>query len=97
MAVGYGLGRAVHAAHRRGWMNDETLLSFTVAFGFFVLSFVEVMGANGILAVFAGGFMVLHSVSQREELDESRVQAMMERLFTIPIFFLFGLFLPIDD
>ena len=41
--------------------------------------------------------MVLRSISQREELNESRVQAMMERLFTIPIFFLFGLFLPIND
>ena len=97
LALGYGLGRALHLAHQREWMNDETLLSFTVAFGFLVLSLVEVMQANGILAVFAGGFMVLRSVSQREELKESRVQEMMERLFTIPIFFLFGLFLPIND
>lgn len=97
LAIGYGLGRAVHAAHQRGWMNDETLLSFTVAFGFLVLSLVEVMQANGILAVFAGGFMVLRCISQREELRESHVQEMMKRLFTIPIFFLFGLMLPLNE
>ena len=97
LVVGYGLGRAVHVANQRGWMNNESLLSFTVAFGFLVLSLVEVMQANGILAVFVGGCMVLRSVSQREELRESSVQEMMERLFTIPIFFFFGLALPVDE
>ena len=97
LALGYGLGSALHAADQRNWMNNKTLLSFTVAFGFFVLSFVQVMQANGIIAVFAGGFMVLRSVSQREALEEDKVQEMMERLFTIPIFFLFGLVLPIGE
>lgn len=97
LALGYGLGRALHAADERGWMNNQTLLSFTVAFGFFVLSFVQVLQANGIIAVFAGGFMVLRSVSQQEKLEERTVQEVMERLFTIPIFFLFGLMLPLSE
>lgn len=97
LAIGYVLGRALHAAHRRGWIDNKALLSFTVAFGFFVLSFVQVLQANGIIAVFAGGFMVMRSVSQQEELEEGRVQEMMERLLTIPIFFLLGLMLPLDE
>ena len=97
LAVGYALGRALHRADQRGWMNNKTLLSFTIAFGFFVLSFVQVMRANGIIAVFAGGCVVLRTISQREELKEDKVQEVMERLFTIPIFFLFGLMLPLDE
>ncbi len=97
LALGYGLGRALHEADQRNWINNQTLLSFTVAFGFFVLSFVQVLQANGIIAVFAGGFMVLRSVSQQEKLEERTVQEVMERLFTIPIFFLFGLVLPLSE
>lgn len=96
LAAGYGLGHALHAAHQRSWTNNKTLLSFTIAFGFFVLSFVEVVQANGIIAVFAGGVMVLHCISRQEELKEDKVQEMMERFFTIPIFFLFGLMLPLS-
>lgn len=94
--MGYGFGRFMHLAHRRGWMNSTALLSFSVALGFFVLGLVQTLQANGIVAVFAAGLMVNHEVSKNESLREENVQEMIERLFTIPVFFFFGLFLPVE-
>ena len=96
VAMGYGLGRGMHAAHQRGWMNEKTLLSFSVAFSFLVLSLVEVVRANGIVAVFAAGLMVSRMVSKHEVLAEENVQETMERLFIIPIFFFFGMLAPVN-
>ena len=94
--VGYGFGYLMHIAHQRGWMNKKTLLSFSVALSFLVLSLGEVLQANGIIAVFAAGLMVKRAISKHETLQEENVQEMMERLFTIPVFFFLGMFLPID-
>ena len=96
VGVGYGSGYLMHLAHRRGWMNKKTLLSFSVALSFLVLSLGEVLQTNGIIAVFAAGLMVKHVISKHETLQEENVQEMMERLFTIPVFFFLGMFLPID-
>ncbi len=96
LATGYGFGCAMHAAHQRGWMNQKALLSFSVAFGFFVLSLGEVLQTNGIVAVFAAGLMVSRVVSKNEVLAEENVQETIERLFTIPIYFFFGMLAPIE-
>ena len=96
MVIGYGFGKFMHTAHHRGWMNVQALLSFSVALALFVLSLVEVLQANGIIAVFAAGLMVKRVVSKNEELQEEKVQDTMERLLTVPVFFFLGLYLPID-
>ena len=96
IVVGYGFGTCMHLAHQRGWMNHTALLSFSIAVSFFVLSLVQMLQANGIIAVFAAGLMVNQAVSKNEVLKEKDVQEMIERLFTIPVFFFFGIFLPID-
>ena len=96
LAMGYGLGRGMHAAHQRGWMNEKALLSFSVAFGFLMLSLGEVLQTNGIVAVFAAGLMVSRVVSKNEVLTEENVQETIERLFTIPIYFFFGMLAPTE-
>ncbi|WPP51219.1 cation:proton antiporter domain-containing protein [Catalinimonas niigatensis] len=95
--LGYIFGKLMHQAHSRQFMNTQSLLSFSIAFGFLVLSLVETLQANGIIAVFAAGYMLKQEISGNEELEEEKIQEMMERIFTIPVFFFFGLFLPIDE
>jgi sodium/hydrogen antiporter len=94
--LGYGFGKLLHLAHRKQWMNSQSLLSFSLAFGFLVLSLVETVKANGIIAVFAAGVMLNQEISSKEELEEEKIQEMMERIFTIPIYFFFGLFIPVE-
>lgn len=95
--LGYIFGKLLYFAHKKGYMNSKSLLSFSIAFGFFILAFVEVIKANGIIAVFAAGIMLNREISDNVELKEERAQEMMERMFTIPIFFFLGIFLPIDE
>lgn len=95
--LGYVFGKLMHIAHKKGFMDSKSLLSFSLAFGFFILSLMEVIKANGIIAVFAAGIMLNQVISKNEELEEDKVQEMMERIFTIPVFFFLGIFLPIDE
>ncbi len=93
---GYVFGRLMHMAHQKGWMNPKALLSFTIAFALMVLGFVEVIHANGIIAVFAGALILHRTLSNNEVLKEEKVQEMMERIFTVPVYFFLGIFLPVE-
>lgn len=95
--LGYAFGKLLHMAHQKGLMDNKSLLSFSLAFGFFILSLMEAIKANGIIAVFAAGMMLNQVISKNEELEEDKVQEMMERIFTIPVFFFLGIFLPVDE
>lgn len=95
--LGFFFGKLMHLAHRKEFMNSKSLLSFSMAFAFFILSLVEAIKANGIIAVFAAGIMLNQVISSNEELEEEKIQEMMERIFTVPIYFFLGIFLPIDE
>lgn len=95
--LGHFFGRLVHMCHKKNLMDSKSLLSFSIAFGFMVLALVEIIQANGIIAVFAAGIALNLVISSNEELEEEKIQEMIERLFTIPIYFFLGIFLPIDE
>ena len=92
--LGFGAGLLMHYAHKARWMTRKTLLSYSVGLGFFVLTFLELLKMNGIIGVFFAGLLFNRRIEKEEGLEEEKVQESIERLFTIPIFFLVGLFLP---
>jgi len=93
---GYLLGKLMKFADKKNFMTSQTLLPFALAATFLVLSFLELIHTNSIIGVFGFGLMLNHAISKRERLEEEKVQESMERLFTVPIYFLFGLYLPIN-
>lgn len=95
--VGILAGKLMHAAHKKGFMNEKTLLPFSLGLAFLLLGGLNVLKMNGIIGVFIGGLSFAKYVSGNEDLQEERVQESMERIFTIPAFFIFGMILPWED
>jgi len=97
LLIGYVAGKLLVKARKANWMSQASLLSFSMALGFFVLSFLELLHCNGIVGVFAAGYAAKLVLSKEEDVEQDNVQEAMERIFTIPVFLLFGLILPWHD
>lgn len=92
--LGYLAGVVMHHARKAHMMTKKTLLPFSVGLGFLVLTLLDSLKMNGIIGVFFAGLLFNRSIKREEDLEEERVQEAIERLFTIPVFFLIGLVLP---
>ncbi len=93
-AVGYGCGYLLKKTHKAGYLNHKTLLSFSIAVALLLLSGFELLQMNPIIAVFAGGFAFAKDITANEDLEQERIQETMERITTVPVFFILGLMLP---
>lgn len=93
-ALGGAAGWVLRKAHRSGLVEQPSYLSFTLAMALLALGGVKLLGANGLLAVFVAGIAFDRTATRREERDEERVTAAVDRFFTIPIFALVGAVLP---
>jgi sodium/hydrogen antiporter len=96
-AVGYGCGSLMKKAHKAGFLNTKTLLSFSIAVTLLLLGGFHLLKMNPIIAVFVGGFAFAKDITANEDLKEERIQETMERLTTVPVFFILGLMLPWQD
>lgn len=96
-AVGFLGGKLLHKAHQAGYMSEKTLLPFSLALAFLLLSGLDSLGMNGIIGVFVGGLGFAFHISKNEDLEEKKVQEAMERIFTIPVFFILGIILPWEE
>ena len=92
--VGHATGFVMHKANEKRFMTEKALLSFSIGLALMLLSGLESLDMNGIIGVFIGGLSFSRHLAKNEDLKEEEVQESMERLVTIPIFFLFGLFIP---
>lgn len=92
--VGYLAGFIMKKAHKAGWMSQKTLLSFSLAVTLLLLAGFDLMKMNGIIAVFVGGFAFAKEVTKKDDLKEEKIQEAMERMTTIPVYFILGLMLP---
>lgn len=92
--LGYLAGIVLHHAHNAQLMTRKTLLSFSIGLGLMVLTLLELLHMNGIIGVFFAGLLFNRKIEKEEDLEEERVQDAIERLFTIPVFFLVGLLIP---
>ncbi|MBK6267384.1 cation:proton antiporter [Marivirga sp. S37H4] len=94
LVVGHLAGVVMHRAHKAGYMTEKALLSFSLGLAFLLLAGLETLHMNGIIGVFIGGLGFSRHLEKNEDLKEEKVQESMERIFTIPVFFLFGVFIP---
>jgi NhaP-type Na+/H+ or K+/H+ antiporter len=92
--VGYGCGFLMKKTHQAGYLNPKTLLSFSIAVALLLLGGFHLLKMNPIIAVFVGGFAFAKDITANEDLKEERIQETMERLTTVPVFFILGFMLP---
>ncbi len=92
--LGLTAGYLLRAAERRAMIDRHSFLAYTVALSLLTLSGGELLGINGVLAVFAAGVAFDQMVGGHDRAEEENVQEAFNQFFTLPIFVLFGLMLP---
>jgi sodium/hydrogen antiporter len=92
--IGYIAGYLFKIALSKKTIDESSYVTYTLALALIVLSSIKLLGADGILAVFAAGtaFSTTSTVGQR--LDEDRVVEGVDLFFTTPIFTLLSLVAP---
>ena len=94
LLIGYVAGHVQRWSEARGYLEETSMLTVTVALSFTVLGAVKLMGSDGILAVFAAGIAFNNVAEQQDEAEEQNIQEAINRLFSFPIFVFFGMALP---
>lgn len=94
VAIGYGARRLLHRGFEHHSMSSKSFLSYTLALSLFTHGALELLHMNGLLGVFVSGLTFNYGIGDREEATSERVEEMMERLFIVPGFLLFGAVLP---
>lgn len=101
VAVGAAVGAAAGLAEKKSseydLLEETSLLSVTVALTFAVLGGVKLLGSDGILAAFVAGVAFNRFADADDELEEQRIQETVLRLFTFPVFVVFGAAVPWDQ
>ncbi|MFQ3789950.1 cation:proton antiporter [Halomonas sp. A29] len=94
IALGWATGRALQWSEERGFLDQPSFLSITLALTVLVLGLGELLGTNSILGVFAAGLAFDQEVGGKDRSEEDNVQEAVNILLTMPIFILFGLIAP---
>ncbi|WP_027328437.1 cation:proton antiporter [Marinimicrobium agarilyticum] len=92
--IGYLAGFGLRAAEKKDLMDPQSVVMFATALALGTLPLVDLLGSNGILAVFVAGLAFDQQVGVRERRQEEHVVGGFDRFFTGPIFVLVGLMLP---
>ncbi|MCE8003012.1 cation:proton antiporter [Billgrantia ethanolica] len=94
VALGWASGRALQWSEERGYLDQPSFLSITLALTLLVLGLGSLLNTNSILGVFAAGLAFDQEVGGKERSEEDNVQEAVNILLTMPIFVLFGLIAP---
>lgn len=93
-AVGFAAAKLLSFADRRGWMASSSLLGYTIAFSLATLGGAKLFGADALISVFAAGLTFNLCSDRKEEHEEEQIQEAIAKLFTLPMFIIFGVSLP---
>lgn len=97
VVIGYTAAKAIAFAERHGFVEKQSLLGYTVAFSLVTLGGAELVGADALISVFLAGFVFNMCSHRREEQNEENIQEKMAKLFTLPMFVIFGIALPVTE
>lgn len=93
--TGWLLGQALQWAERHKTIDHASFLAATLALTVLVLGLGKLIGTDSLLAVFAAGIAFDQVVGGGERAQESSIQESVNLFFTLPIFVLFGLMIPV--
>lgn len=95
--LGWLVGKALNGAERKGTIDQASFLATTLALTVAALGLGKVLGTDSILAVFVAGLAFDQQVGGTERAEESNIQESVNLFFTLPVFVLFGLMLPVGQ
>jgi NhaP-type Na+/H+ or K+/H+ antiporter len=88
------VGRAERVLSDCNRLDETSMFTVTVALTFVVLGVANLLGTDDILAVFVAGLAYNWQAHPTDEEREQTVEEVFNRLFTIPIFVVFGAVVP---
>lgn len=94
LAVGMFVGKLERWESAQDFLEETSVFTITVALTFFVLGATKLAGTDDILAVFVAGAVYNWQSDPHDEAKEQRIEEVFDRLFTIPVFVVFGMALP---
>lgn len=95
--IGYISGLLLKWAEQKKTIERSSFLGYTIALSLTVLGATKLLGTDGILAVFVAGLAFDYAVDAKQRVEEDNVQEAINRFFTLPIFILLGLTLPLQQ
>lgn len=96
-AVGYIAAKLLKAAETYKIIEVSSLLGYTIAFSLFTLGAAELLGADALISVFLAGLVFNLCTERPEEHEERHIQEAVAKLFTLPMFVIFGIALPFAE
>jgi sodium/hydrogen antiporter len=97
IVIGYSAGRLLAWAEAKHFVEKAGFLSVTIALALLTLGSARLLGTDGILAVFVAGIAFDAVVSGEERAQEANIQETVNQFFSIPIFALLGLVVPVEQ
>ncbi len=98
VTLGFVAGSVVGVLERwesaQNFLEGTSVFTITVALTIFVLGVTKLAGTDAILAVFVTAVAYNWQADVSDEAEQQQVQEVFNRLFTIPVFVLFGMSLP---
>lgn len=95
--LGWGAGRLLLVSEGHRDVEHSAFLVLTLSLSLTVLGVVELLGGQGVLAVYAAGLAYNHEIATGERREEWEVQEAINRYLVLPVFVLFGVALPWAD
>ena len=96
-AIGYLAARLLIFARERNIVEDASLLGYTIAFSLLTLGATALLKADALISVFLAGLVFNLTVDRSDEREEEHIQEAVAKLFTMPMFVIFGIALPFAE
>ena len=95
--IGFAAAKLLVLSERKKLVASSSLLGYTVAFSLLTLGLAKLLQTDGVLAVFAAGLAFNLFSERHEEQEEENIQEAVAKLFTLPMFVIFGIALPLHE
>ncbi|WP_417777137.1 cation:proton antiporter [Stutzerimonas xanthomarina] len=95
--VGFAAAKLLAFAEHKKLVANSSLLGYTVAFSLLTLGLAKLLQMDGVLAVFVGGLAFNFFSEKHEKQEEENIQEAVAKLFTLPMFVIFGIALPLHE
>lgn len=96
IALGAGAGWLLERAEERDAIEADWRLVYTVALSLLAIGAGRMIGSDEVLVAFLAGAAFVQVVTRQERQEEDRGQEAMNRFFSVPVFTLVGLTIPLD-
>lgn len=95
--LGISAGKLLLWSERKNYIEKPSILAYTIALSFLTVSLLKIIHTDGILGVFVAGIVLNRTISATQRAQEERVTEGIDKFFTLPIFALLGVYLPIQE